>query len=427
MANPSTQPPSNATTTNIIFSRDFAQSTYTLLEIPKALEKYIDLQEDQSTLSFQVRGLEKDTAVLCTPTQTFSLQRAHTSNMLIPVAPIIESRRRNDADMDMDTCMDTEFGNSLQADPYYIDDPALEDSPYGRQAVLDILDSVLDLIPISPRLERLGEILVKSQFEGWAHESESKDHLYTWEQLQSIIQASDKEIMDWLKEHHACLIGGHWRLFKRRFMFEILREILSTINALGMSASSVDMESICAEIENDTPESESGIAPWMIKHCIVSFSEDDASSIETSPDHYSLSAKKVATFMGVYLLSSTERGHRWRLQDFMIKWSELLQEHFQADLKYLAGECIVENDRGMDKSSSQQYIRYFSKSRLPLDPAARFTALFEIKPKWDGSEIRPFLRDLVLDEKKLDILLLKHARTVKQPGGGVVYNSRVIK
>ena len=53
--------------------------------------------------------------------------------------------------------------------------------------------------------------------------------------------------------------------------------------------------------------------------------------------------------------------------------------------------------------------------------------LFEIKSKWEAQEIRPFLRDLVLDEKKLDILLLKHARSVKQPGGGVVYGSRVIK
>jgi hypothetical protein len=50
MANPSTQPPSNATTTNIIFSRDFTQSTYTLLEIPKTLEKYINAQDDNATL-----------------------------------------------------------------------------------------------------------------------------------------------------------------------------------------------------------------------------------------------------------------------------------------------------------------------------------------------------------------------------------------
>jgi len=56
----------------------------------------------------------------------------------------------------------------------------------------------------------------------------------------------------------------------------------------------------------------------------------------------------------------------------------------------------------------------------------RFMALFEVKAKWEAQEIRPFLRDLVLDEKKLDILLLKFARSVKQPGGGVIYSSRII-
>lgn len=89
--------------------------------------------------------------------------------------------------------------------------------------------------------------------------------------------------MDWLKVHHACLIEGHWRLFKRRFMFDILREILSTMNALGMEGNSVDSESICAEIENDTPETESGIASWMVKHCIVSFSEDAIPSAGANP------------------------------------------------------------------------------------------------------------------------------------------------
>jgi hypothetical protein len=42
MANPSTQPPSNAKTTDIIFPRNFVQSSYVLLEVPKCLEGYID-------------------------------------------------------------------------------------------------------------------------------------------------------------------------------------------------------------------------------------------------------------------------------------------------------------------------------------------------------------------------------------------------
>ncbi|KAF8940139.1 Sister chromatid cohesion protein DCC1 [Dissophora ornata] len=264
MANPSTQPPCNARTTDIIFARDFVQSSYTLLEIPKSLEAYIS-GNGEGPLSFQVRGLEKDTAVLCTPTQTFSLQRAHTSNMLLPIAPIISQRRQGygTADMEIDT------------DPYQIYEDESDDSPYEKQVVLDILDSVLDLIPISPRLDRLAELLGQCPFEGWARESEQKGRLYSWTQLQSIIQASDKEILQWLKERHACMIEGHWRLFKRRFMFDILQEILMTMNVLEMSAEAIDGNTLCKMIEEEAPERESGIESWMVEHCLESFSDDE--------------------------------------------------------------------------------------------------------------------------------------------------------
>ncbi|KAF9172062.1 hypothetical protein BGX20_006440 [Mortierella sp. AD010] len=421
MANPSTQVPSNATTTNIVFGRDFVQSSYTLLEVPKGLENYIDSNGGDHLVSFQVRGLENDTAVLCTSSQTFSLQRAHTSNMLIPIAPIIRQSLPNHgsgADMDVDMNTDSD------ANPHQGQYPELDGSDYESQAVLDILDSVLDLIPISPRLDRLAELLGQCPFEGWALESQFKGRLYTWPQLQSIIQASDKEILQWLNDKHACLIEGHWRLFKRRFMYDILQEILLTLNVLEMTADAIDGTILCNMIEEGASDKESGIEPWMIEHCLKSFSEAEQAD---KPGHFRLSDKKVCTFMGVYLLSSFERGSRWRLEDFLKKWEESLNGHFPVDLGYLAGECIVEEERGLERSQIITYIRYFSKSNLPNDPAMRFTALFEIKSKWDGQEIRPFLRDLVLDEKKLDILLLKHARSVKQPGGGVIYSSRVIK
>ncbi|KAF9105587.1 Sister chromatid cohesion protein DCC1 [Mortierella sp. AM989] len=309
------------------------------------------------------------------------MNRAHTSNMLIPVAPIIRQSPPNhvaNTDMDIDANADTDG--------------------FESQEVLDILDSVLDLIPISPRLDRLADLLGKCPFEGWALESQVKGRLYTWSQLQSIIQASDKEILQWLKDKHACLIEGHWRLFKRRFMYDILQEILLTMNILEMAADAIDGSVLCKTIEDSAFDKEAGIEPWMVEHCLASFSEIEPAR----SGYYHLSEKKICIFMGVHLLSSFEKGSRWRLEDFMKKWGESLNGHFSVDLAYLS-------------------------SHLPNDPAMRFTALFEVKSKWGGQEIRPFLRDLVLDEKKLDVLLLKHARSVKHPGGVITYSSRVIK
>ncbi|KAF9187923.1 hypothetical protein BGZ51_000943 [Haplosporangium sp. Z 767] len=339
MANPSTQPPSNATTTNILFARDFVQSSYTLLELPKSLESYIEDNVDGSQLSFQVRGLEKDTAVLCTPNQTFSLQRAHTSNILLPIAPI-RDQRKQDEDMDMDTDMDTDYA-------YFQEE---EDSPYRKQLVLDILDNVLDVIPIAPRLDRLADLLDQGQFEGWAQESKVK-------------------------------------------------EILMSMTVLDMAAEAVDGRALCDTIENEAPERESGIESWMVEHCLSSFSENEQLAHPVS----------IVSRKDMYI-----HGRPSSVDD-------------REDLVYLAGECIVEADHAPERNQSHKFIRYFSRNHLPNDPATRFTALFEIKSKWDGQEIRPFLRDLVLDEKKLDILLLKHARSVKQAGGGVIYCSRVIK
>lgn len=77
--------------------------------------------------------------------------------MLIPVAPIIRQSPPNhvaNTDMDIDANADADG--------------------FESQEVLDILDSVLDLIPISPRLDRLADLLGKCPFEGWALESQVK-------------------------------------------------------------------------------------------------------------------------------------------------------------------------------------------------------------------------------------------------------------
>ncbi|KAF9382543.1 Sister chromatid cohesion protein DCC1 [Podila verticillata] len=423
MANPSTQVPSNAITTEIIFAQEFSQVSYTLLEIPKNLESF--LKENQNNgLSFQIRGLETDTAVLCTPTQTFSLQRAHTSNTLMPIAPIKRQQKRN-PQVTIDEAptlpMDMDFGLDMDMDTTEEEDK--KEGEYDQQMVLDILDSVLDLIPVSPRLERLSELLNMAPFEGWAQEVDRKGYIYTWEHLQSAIQASDKEIKQWLKDHHACLIDGHWRLFRQRFMYDILQEMLLAVNVLEMTVQDIEATALCQAICEDNTEA-NGIQEWMVKHCLESFAEEG----NLPSGHFKLSDKKMCMFMGVHILSTVERGNRWILSDFMRHWQQSLHNQFEPDLAYLAGECIIDTEKSPDQRHQPiKYIRYFSKDNLPNEAAARFAALFEIKPKWEAHEIRPFLRDLVLDEKKLDILLLKHARSVKQRGGGVVYNSRIIK
>ncbi|KAI7824947.1 hypothetical protein BX661DRAFT_41729 [Kickxella alabastrina] len=81
------------------------------------------------------------------------------------------------------------------------------------------------------------------------------------------------------------------------------------------------------------------------------------------------------------------------------------------------------------------------RSSLPNEPRSRLQRLFEIKPRWSRSEVRPFLEDLVdvdLDlletgdektflaaGKTIDTWLIKFGRGVKSSSGEMVYSSRV--
>lgn len=99
----------------------------------------------------------------------------------MPIAPIRKQKkqprviRELDEDaptlpMDMDLTMDMDMDTAEVEEEEHKE----EEGTFDQQMVLDILDSVLDLIPVSPRLERLGELLGLAPFEGWAQEVDRK-------------------------------------------------------------------------------------------------------------------------------------------------------------------------------------------------------------------------------------------------------------
>lgn len=69
-------------------------------------------------------------------------------------------------------------------------------------------------------------------------------------------------------------------------MYDILQEILMTLNVLEMSADAVHGSTLCNMIEEEAPGKESGIETWMVEHCLKSFSDDEQTT-ETgkSMDH----------------------------------------------------------------------------------------------------------------------------------------------
>lgn len=68
-------------------------------------------------------------------------------------------------------------------------------------------------------------------------------------------------------------ILGHWRLFRQRFMYDILQEMLLAVNVLEMTVQDIEATALCQAICEDNTEA-NGIQEWMVKHCLESFAEE---------------------------------------------------------------------------------------------------------------------------------------------------------
>ncbi len=69
----------------------------------------------------------------------------------------------------------------------------------------------------------------------------------------------------------------------------------------------------------------------------------------------------------------------------------------------------------------------FAARELPLDPAARFAALFRRRPRWEQAELEPYLAALVSGAtgSTVETLLLRHARASQlTPDAPVLFSAR---
>jgi sister chromatid cohesion protein DCC1 len=78
----------------------------------------------------------------------------------------------------------------------------------------------------------------------------------------------------------------------------------------------------------------------------------------------------------------------------------------------------------MLQASTPQKLKYFASADLPPTPAERFGELFLAQTRWKKSDIVPFLRDIALDEKECEKLLLKYTRMIMDSDGIAWYTSR---
>ncbi|RUP44259.1 sister chromatid cohesion protein Dcc1, partial [Jimgerdemannia flammicorona] len=222
-----------------------------------------------SSSSLSIKGLPDDDAVLCTNDTTYAVRNVQLSNSLLLISPSSDNA----------------------------------DDSEQTWSVHDNLSSIIELVPCLPRLERLNYLLDTNLYAGYEAESQhSQASLYTWEDLQTLVQASDAELRKGLRDRNAILIDGHYRLLHPVYFHTVLDTLITSATAEDMPLEALRLVDCSRSLQ------EHDIPPEIVRHCLRSFSdpgegwkqEDEGNDDEV----YALSEVKVCQFLGLRLLTA---------------------------------------------------------------------------------------------------------------------------
>ena len=379
---------------------------YHLLEIPNELLHLFDptaKRKDEPSSSTEpaakkrkidptrltIKGRYDDQAVLVTDTQTLALRAVSQSNSLllcnIDAAPSSSS---------------SEAGPSK---------PAL----YLRSNITD----TLELSPVVPRLDRLLGLLRASQYEGEEEEERRAINAkrpvrkYTLKQLKSIVQASPAELEAGLVHHHIIEMDGYMRHISPAWIVSALQVLISHLDLHALIPDNVPLQETV-----DALNTVHGLRPQVVTALLTQFFGTPNTNSQTT---VSLDTKSIVHFLGIQTLKSLAR-IPIPLTDFIRTWTDTcLSPDFRAlaTLPLLSGYYILTPSPTPNVSlypnPASVKIQFYSSHELPTDPAARFQDLFLTRPSWLAADLLPFIKDLALNDKKKDSLLLKFTRASK--------------
>ncbi|KAI0510668.1 hypothetical protein KFK09_011277 [Dendrobium nobile] len=317
-----------------------------------------------------IRGQPDEDAVLCTLSSTYAMKFVGTSNsvFLIPPGDSIPAMKTTSANDEMST--------SVVA------------------SVITVAPGNIELIQAAPKLDKLQKLLSENPYNLEEDLSSSSVHsggLHRWQDLVETIQASEEEIRAALKSLSAVEVDGYWRIVDDKTMYETLEMILRNSVLHDWKISALSEDCVLSTMEAD------GFPPRIVSHCL----ETHGSKVYCSNDNlWRLDEKRVCLRFALRVLS----GGKMKLESFMDKWEHNIPPGMKADLKMLEGEVLYE------KLGVEEWIRAFSVSALPSDPANRFAALFRERQKWEWKDLEPYIRDIRVPGLSTEGLLIKYTR-----------------
>ncbi|KAJ3258069.1 Sister chromatid cohesion protein DCC1 [Boothiomyces macroporosus] len=274
-----------------------------LLQVPMDIAKRIEAGEE-----FHFRGNPDDEAVLCTETKTFKIRYAETSNLMLVLDQSKEkingspSDEQNKENCDLSNAYQSIFGKK----PLHLE-----------STVIDSGNVFLDLVEIKPNFDPLFKRLIPYK----GQDKEYEQEMVTTTDILQFCQASEIEVMEYLKSIEAMEINGFWRVLDIEYQSEVLELILLTILEHDLSMDSVPRALIVESLlEHEHLES-------VISHVLRIHSKSETNGM------FVLDEQKICRTFGHVVLKRGESV--MLLKSFLLNWKNAVPEVFDINLDYL--------------------------------------------------------------------------------------------
>ncbi|KAL7423046.1 Ctf8p and Ctf18p associating protein [Cryptotrichosporon argae] len=386
-----------------------ADEAYQLLELPAEILKRVE--GASAPLPLTIKGRPNDDAVLCTPDTTFLLRTVSISNSLLVLRP-----------------------PALSPDAVEASGSSPSSSTRPTFEIRDTKHEVLECVPQAANVERVRMLLRDSAWGGLGagtgtgagddgvgaggvlgKRKRETGKRYTRQMLESVIQASEKELSAGLRERNVVEVDGHMLLLPSIQLQPLLTIILTVLAVYGtpdLAADPPTSTAPTAEVLRELAEHDvTGNLAAGVLELFGSFGRSDAGGQTWTCD-----LQRTVKYTGLGLLEGLH-GRPTPVETFERAWRAQCSESAAlASLSLLAGEHLVQP--GPAAASPPQLVP-FPAAKLPLHPSTRFADLFLTRARWRPDDIAPFLAGLVRDgdTKERDKLVAKFVRIVKEKDG----------
>ncbi|XP_072756652.1 sister chromatid cohesion protein DCC1 isoform X2 [Anoplolepis gracilipes] len=318
-----------------------------LLEVDKHIWEGLN---EGDTVSF--RGNKRDDAILCTKTRTYEIKEAEISNswLLIPNLKLSKATSTEE----------------------------VTERTVERRNIKKIFTSYYEVKETKPNLANLSTLLNLSSFNGLEYESViDPKTLYSWERLQSELQASDYELKQALTDFLIADIDGYLRLISFDIEARSLNLMLDYFGEQTWELDEVDKENTFECLEELIYEP-------VFNAIFERYTEISTKTKSDNSPLYKYDERKCCVTIAKILLAASPVTE---YKEFMETWNIGTPEKMRPKEEYLCGSALVT----YNASKMQREVVSCPEADLPNNIHDRLNELFQIKVKWTVEEITPYI------------------------------------